>query len=146
MEVEEILKALGQEFKAESEVRGMTREEAEQAISEKVAELWEIYKEYNPKGYSLSLAVTDNLIIVNNEYWKDDINNPLTKIIERKGANTWTDQATKKGYRAGYKAGVKSLSETEQYKKGYNDALVFINGITAAKLLQQEREARKNGV
>lgn len=95
-EVEEILKALGQEFKAESEVRGMTREEAEQAISEKVAELWEIYKEYNPKGYSLSLAVTDNLIIVNNEYWKDDINNPLTKIIERKGANTWTDQATKK--------------------------------------------------
>lgn len=94
-EVEEILKALGQEFKAESEVRGMTREEAEQAISEKVAELWEIYKEYNPKGYSLSLAVTDNLIIVNNEYWKDDINNPLTKIIERKGANTWTDQATK---------------------------------------------------
>jgi hypothetical protein len=51
-----------------------------------------------------------------------------------------------KGYRAGYKAGVKSLSETEQYKKGYNDALVFINGITTAKLLQREREARKNGV
>lgn len=73
----------------------MNREEAEQAISEKVAELWGIYKEYNPQGYSLSLAVTDKLIIVNNEYWKDDINNPLTKIIERKGANIWTDQATK---------------------------------------------------
>ncbi len=51
-----------------------------------------------------------------------------------------------RGYRAGYKAGVKSLSDTEQYKKGYNDALTFINGITAAKLLQREREARKNGV
>lgn len=49
-----------------------------------------------------------------------------------------------RGYKAGYKAGVKSLSDTEQYKKGYNDA--FINGITAAKLLQREREARKNGV
>ena len=55
----------------------------------------DIYKEYNPYGYSLSLAVTDKLIIVNNEYWKDDINNPLTKIIERKGANIWTDQVTK---------------------------------------------------
>lgn len=48
-----------------------------------------------------------------------------------------------RGYRAGYKAGVKSLADTEQYKKGYNDALAFINGITAAKLLQREREARK---
>lgn len=73
----------------------MTREEAEQAIAKKVAELWDIYKEYNPQGYSLSLAVTDKLIMVNNEYWKDDINNPLTKIIERKGASIWTDQATK---------------------------------------------------
>lgn len=26
----------------------MTREEAEQAISKKVAELWDIYQEYNP--------------------------------------------------------------------------------------------------
>ena len=28
-----------------------------------------------------------------------------------------------RGYRAGYKAGVKSLADTEQYKKGYNDAV-----------------------
>lgn len=57
----------------------------EQAISEKAAELWEIYKQYNLKGYSLSINITENIILVNNEYWKDDADKPLTKLIERKG-------------------------------------------------------------
>lgn len=61
----------------------MTREDTEKAISEKVEELWEIYKEYNPQGYNLSLTVTNDLILFNNVYWADDKNNPITKIIKR---------------------------------------------------------------
>jgi hypothetical protein len=61
----------------------MTREECEKAIAEKVKDIWSIYNEYNPNGYSLELFTNKNgLIIVNNEYWKDDINNPLTKTFE----------------------------------------------------------------
>jgi hypothetical protein len=62
----------------------MTREECEKAMADKIAELWDIYKEYNPNGYNLSLTVTDNLILFNNVYWANDINKPITKIIERK--------------------------------------------------------------
>jgi hypothetical protein len=62
----------------------MTREECEKAMADKIAELWDIYKEYNPNGYNLSLTVTDDLILFNNVYWANDINNPITKIIERK--------------------------------------------------------------
>lgn len=61
----------------------MTREDTEKAISEKVKELWEIYKEYNPQGYNLSLTVTNDLILFNNVYWADDKNKPITKIIKR---------------------------------------------------------------
>lgn len=64
----------------------MTREEAEQAISEKAAELWDIYRQYNPKGYDLSVHITENIILINNEYWKDDADKPLRKLIERGGA------------------------------------------------------------
>lgn len=62
----------------------MTRTECEKAIAEKIAELWDIYKEYNPNGYNLSITVTDDLILFNNVYWANDINKPITKIIERK--------------------------------------------------------------
>jgi hypothetical protein len=62
----------------------MTREECEKAMADKIAELWDIYKEYNPNGYNLSLTVTDDLILFNNVYWADDINKPITKIIKRK--------------------------------------------------------------
>jgi hypothetical protein len=62
----------------------MTREECEKAMADKIAELWDIYKEYNPNGYNLSLTVTDDLILFNNVYWANDINKPITKIIERK--------------------------------------------------------------
>ena len=62
----------------------MTREECEKGIAEKITELWDIYKEYNPNGYNLSMTVTDDLILFNNVYWANDINKPIIKIIERK--------------------------------------------------------------
>lgn len=64
----------------------MTREEAEQAISKKVAELWDIYQEYNPGGYGIGLYVTNDLIHIYNEYWANDKDKPLTASIERGGA------------------------------------------------------------
>lgn len=60
----------------------MTREECEAKLCEKVKEIWEIYSEYNPTGYSLSLHTTKNgLILVNNEYWDSDKYNQLRKEI-----------------------------------------------------------------
>jgi hypothetical protein len=58
----------------------MTREECEQAICQKMKEIWNIYHEYNPVGYSLGLfANAEGLVMINNEYWKDDRNKPISK-------------------------------------------------------------------
>lgn len=61
----------------------MEREECEKAIAEQVEKIWEIYKQYNPKADSLSLHITREMILVNNEYWKDDIEKPLTRSFGR---------------------------------------------------------------
>lgn len=61
----------------------MTREECEKAIAEQTEKIWDIYKEYNPQADSLSLHITRELILVNNEYWKGDANKPLTRAFER---------------------------------------------------------------
>lgn len=57
----------------------MDRKECERLICEKVKEIWEIYEQYNPTGYDLSLHVTKKgLVQVNNVYWQDDKDKPLT--------------------------------------------------------------------
>lgn len=61
----------------------MTREECEKAISEEVEKIWDIYKQYNPNADTLSLHITEAIILVNNEYWQDDINKPLSKSFPR---------------------------------------------------------------
>lgn len=61
----------------------MTREECEKQICEKVKEIWGIYKQYNPKGQSLRMySNSSGLVMINNEYWKDDNELPLTKRME----------------------------------------------------------------
>ena len=63
----------------------MTREECEKALCEKIAELWEIYSEYNPDGYSLGLFTNrGGLVMVNNEYFKEDAGKPISKTMNFK--------------------------------------------------------------
>lgn len=64
----------------------MTREECELKICEKVKEIWEIYSEYNPDGYSLGLFTNrGGLVMVNNEYFKEDAGKPIAKTMNFKG-------------------------------------------------------------
>jgi hypothetical protein len=44
----------------------MTRRECEQAIVEKLREIWDIYQEYYPGGDGLSVIVTDHSAIIFN--------------------------------------------------------------------------------
>lgn len=43
------------------------------------------------------------------------------------------------GYNAGYKAGLRTITENEAYKKGFREALEFIQGIAQVKLNQRGR-------
>lgn len=55
----------------------MTRREAEAAITEKVREIIEIYKKYNPNGSYLAISIINDFIYINNEYWEIDANKPI---------------------------------------------------------------------
>lgn len=43
------------------------------------------------------------------------------------------------GYNAGYKAALRTITENESYKRGFREALEFIQGIAQVKLNQRER-------
>lgn len=62
----------------------MNRVECEAKILEKLKEIKKIYKEYNPNGTHLSLAVVNDCYMFHNSYWDDDFNTPInyTKIEE----------------------------------------------------------------
>lgn len=45
----------------------MTRRECEQAIVEKLREIWDIYQRYHPGGDKLSVIVTERSALVFNE-------------------------------------------------------------------------------
>ena len=55
----------------------MTREECEQFIGNKLKEIWEVYSKYNPNGHYLTMAVVDNGISANNEYYGVDADKPI---------------------------------------------------------------------
>ncbi len=59
----------------------MTREEAERRIKEKLREIVDILKKYNPNSnyFGLHMRVKDNWFDGNNEYWPDaeDENMPI---------------------------------------------------------------------
>lgn len=55
-----------------------------------------------------------------------------------------------RGYRAGYKQAKKDIDDSEKYKKGYKDALEYVQGllsvqIARANINQYESEVKKNG-
>lgn len=55
----------------------MTRRECEQAIVEKLREIWDIYQEYYPGGDHISLIVTGDSAMVYNAHWDEDTLRPL---------------------------------------------------------------------
>ena len=49
----------------------ITRKECENAIETKLLEIWDVYKEYNPDGDFLSLAISNVTLSFNNKYWEE---------------------------------------------------------------------------
>lgn len=56
----------------------MGRIECEKAIIEKMREIMDIYHEYNPGGKRLSMSIINDYYSVDNIYWKDDAEHPLS--------------------------------------------------------------------
>lgn len=67
----------------------MTRQEAEQRIAEKLHEVIEIYKEYEPKGEYLHMSLLRGRLSFNNDYWnrikrieyREEVRNEGKKLI-----------------------------------------------------------------
>ena len=59
------------------------RYNCETKIQEKLKEIYEIYKEYNPDGDYLGFTISNEYIMCNNKYWEggDDEKKPLHFII-----------------------------------------------------------------
>ena len=55
----------------------MKREECEKQIIDLMTQIRDVYKEYNPDGEYLSLAVMDNNLMANNMCYTDDADHPL---------------------------------------------------------------------
>lgn len=55
----------------------MNRTECEAKIMEKLEEINEIYKQYNPNGTYLTGAVVDNCISFWNRYYNEDKDTPI---------------------------------------------------------------------
>lgn len=73
----------------------MTRQECESKILEKLMEIDEIHKEYNPKADYLSLCINNSCYTFNNRYWQKDeddeedgadVNYPLNFFTGKEGA------------------------------------------------------------
>lgn len=56
----------------------MGRIECEKAIIQKMREIMDIYHEYNPSGERLTMYVIDDHYSVDNIYWKEDAEHPLS--------------------------------------------------------------------
>lgn len=67
----------------------MTRRECEQAIVEKLREIWDIYQRYYPGGENLNVLVTEKTAIVFNAHWNEDEERKLDgyEVVEEVGAD-----------------------------------------------------------
>ena len=55
----------------------MKREECEKQIYEKITEILDIVKDYNPDNTYLTISVLGEYVQFNNEYWNKDRNNSI---------------------------------------------------------------------
>ena len=55
----------------------MERKECEEKMMEKLKEIVDIYKQYNPKGDYLSMCYTEFGIMINNEFYSNDKEKPI---------------------------------------------------------------------
>ena len=62
----------------------MTRAECEQKILEKMVEIDEIHRQYNPNADKLSFFLDHEFLCVNNIYWRTDKDYPLNAHLWRK--------------------------------------------------------------
>ena len=67
----------------------MTKEVVEMKMVDKVKELIEIYKEYNPNGDYLSIGIfiKSGHININNTYWDEDVDAPVNVCINEENEN-----------------------------------------------------------
>lgn len=55
----------------------MTRKECEKQIYEKITEILDIVKDYNPDNTYLNISVLGVYVHFNNEYWGKDVEKPI---------------------------------------------------------------------
>lgn len=67
-----------------NEEKNMKREECEKQIKDLMIKIRNVYKEYNPDGEYLSLAIMDNTLMANNMCFTDDADHPVDIYYEIK--------------------------------------------------------------
>lgn len=55
----------------------MTKEECEKKLVNKIKEMWDIYKEYNPEGDFINVYISNGILTINNRYYGADGNKPI---------------------------------------------------------------------
>lgn len=55
----------------------MNKEECEKKLVNKIKEMWDIYKEYNPEGDFINVCISEENLIINNKYFGNDGNKPI---------------------------------------------------------------------
>lgn len=55
----------------------MNKEECEKKLVNKIKEMWDIYKEYNPEGDFINVCISNENLIINNKYFGEDGNKPI---------------------------------------------------------------------
>ena len=59
----------------------MTREECEKILIEKLKEMQEIYKQYNPEGEYLTMCIMTDYLSINNDYSNEYAAKPISVSI-----------------------------------------------------------------
>jgi hypothetical protein len=63
----------------------MDRKECEKRIAEKVREIEQIVKEYNPECKYVGMSIVDGFIVMHNAYFGDDAERPIHAWVDEGG-------------------------------------------------------------